>query len=347
MNQKQIKMNLFSWGEPSDITSWSNVPYFFSKALAHYGVQVNGVNLMPTESWRHRLVFGWCRAWRRAARVIGHPYARRFPMHCRLTQALIKQKIKTVSQKHADADLNVFLNYSFSSYLYTDTPVAHYCDITYEHFLNTIGAADGPRDAIIIQSQQRILAHADYVFTMSQRCHDYIQQRYFTKRLFKLEAGTNLELNRQLDPEQLITQKLDRKEILFIGKPPEERGVDILIEAFKQFNNGRGGEFRLHIVGATRKEIGEADERIRFYGYLNKADPTDLKTYIELLETAYLFVFPMRGGLLPGAIREAHLMCTPAIISNVANPSERVQHGVDGIIVDGLEASAKPKLDDT
>jgi len=164
--------------------------------------------------------------------------------------------------------------------------------------------------------------------------------RYRVPGATQLNAGINMEKDMNASPEELIARKEASREILFIGRGFHKRGVDILVEAFQLFNARHNKTYRLHLVGVRPGEVEPGDERIRFYGYLNKDKPGDRETYWALLASARLFVFPMRFGPIPGVIREAHWMCTPVILTNIPNGSaEKVAHGWDGILVDSLEAA--------
>src|SRR5262249_20967427 len=153
-------------------------------------------------------------------------------------------------------------------------------------------------------------------------------------------AGVNTDIELP-NPKDLILTKEKSKDVVFVGRGAHKRGVDILVKAFRIFNERCGREFTLHIVGVLPgelpTELQAADANIRFYGYLDKAVPEECERYYRLLKSARLFVFPMRPGPVAGVIREAQLLCTPVIISNVSSVSERVTNNYSGILIDSLE----------
>jgi glycosyltransferase involved in cell wall biosynthesis len=73
---------------------------------------------------------------------------------------------------------------------------------------------------------------------------------------------------------------------------------------------------------------------------LSKHDPRQLATYLHLLKTARLFVMPMREGPLPGVIKEAGMVYTPVVITDIWNVSDIIKHDVNGILV------ARPSAED-
>ena len=41
-------INLFTYGDSRDVNTWSNIPYYFQRALLARGVRVNPINIAPT-----------------------------------------------------------------------------------------------------------------------------------------------------------------------------------------------------------------------------------------------------------------------------------------------------------
>ena len=187
---------------------------------------------------------------------------------------------------------------------------------------------------------QHNIETADLVLTTGQLCLDFINQRYRPKRAFCLRTGNNSDAVIR-DPESLMAAKESSTDILFIGRQAHWRGADILIRAFRMFNERNRGAYTLHLVGIEQSELPEelrvTDPRIRFYGYLDRKDPADLRRYNGLLRSARMFVMPMRPGPFPGVIREALLHCTPVIASNVSGGPEILTHEHDSLLVDSLE----------
>jgi glycosyltransferase involved in cell wall biosynthesis len=94
----------------------------------------------------------------------------------------------------------------------------------------------------------------------------------------------------------------------------------------------------LNLVGVSRSELGSAAvERTDYHPYLTKGSAQELSRYLDLLRSATLFVMPMRQGPFPGVIREALLLYTPVIVSNIWNEELKVNHDYNGILVDRIE----------
>jgi len=114
-----------------------------------------------------------------------------------------------------------------------------------------------------------------------------------------------------------------RRDILFVGRLVDYKGVSILIEAFASAINELPGDLRLVVVGKGPMEshlrsaagsLGVA-QRVDFLGYV------DRDTLSRLYERALLFVHP---GLWPEpfglTVLEAMSHETPVVVSDVGAP---------------------------
>jgi glycosyltransferase involved in cell wall biosynthesis len=334
---KPLRVNLFCWGDSNDINTWSNVPYFFTRALISRKVDVRRLNLIPERGPVHRALEVLSSNFNRVASKCGlrpRPLFRIPAFH-----RLVNFHLARTCRRFHDADLNLFLTFSFSSYRYSDVPVAHYCDRTYEHHLAELGIRPRHVDRRLIRMEKRNLQNARYVFNFNRACLEFIRDHYGVSNVLLLNAGLNLGDDEFPDPSTLIARKEAARDILFIGRGFHHRGVDILLEAFQRFNARLPDPFTLHLVGVANRGVSEPQAHVVCHGYLRKDDPTQYRQYMELLASARLFVFPMRFGPLPGVLREALWMCTPVILTNVPNASERLQDGKNGI----LAATADPE----
>ncbi len=334
----KLAIDLFTYGDALDINTWSNVPYYFNRALLARDVLVNPVDLVPSDSLAFRLFCQWRRVRSRLALCVGMN-APADAFRTRVNYALTNARARSVSDRHAGVALNVFLTYSFSSHQYSSKPVVLYCDRTYEHHLEECGQIPTSRDRAFIAVERENLEHADLVLAMSENCRDFIDNRYKTRRLAYLPAGINAESD-SIDTRALIARKEQHHEILFVGRGAHKRGADILIKAFMIFNQRQGGRFVLRVVGIRPDELVpelRVAKDVDLCGYLNRNVPSERDRYNALLQSARLFVFPTRPGPVAGVLREAKLNCTPVIISRVPGAAERVTHDHDGVLVDSFE----------
>jgi len=330
-----LRINLFTIGDCADIGTWSNLPYYLYRALCAR-VEVTPINLVPPGTWTYR---SWTRLmnWRdrAAARVFGGSSCDR--LRTRSYHLFVNKHLQRTARAHPGADLNLFLTFSFSSYKYTGVPVVHYCDRTYEHHLEELGKTPDRNDRRFVRIDRTNIENADLVLTTNEPCRDFIQGRYNPKRVVYLRTGINTNV-RRVDPDALISDKRDSKDILFIGRDVRSRGADVLIPAFRIFNERQGGDFTLHVVGIDPADLApELREvpRVRFYGYLDRSVASELGRYNALVRSAKMFVLPMRSGPYPAVVREVMWHCTPVIVSDVS--WELVRDGREGIVARSLE----------
>jgi glycosyltransferase involved in cell wall biosynthesis len=335
-----MHINLFTHGDCENINTWSGLPYYFYRSLSNHGIGVTPLNMKPRRA--QRVLQKGFNARARVVRLVRPDY--RYDLfRTTLYHAAANRKLRVIARRHRDADLNVFLTFTFSSRRFVDVPVVHYCDRTYEHHLEEIGRAPTRNDRAFIRIDRQNIESADLVLSTGQQCLDFITSRYRPKRAFCLRIGNNTDAA-VLDPECLLARKDHSKNVLFIGRGAHVRGVDVLIQAFRLFNERRHNSFTLHIVGVTPGELPAEfrgpDPNIRFYGYLDRSKTADLALYNDLIAAAKMFVMPMRPGPFPGVIREASLHCTPAVVANVGGHPEILTHERESLLVDSLEPEA-------
>jgi glycosyltransferase involved in cell wall biosynthesis len=333
-----LRINLFTLGDCTDINTWSSLPYFFYRNLRKRCF-VRPVDMIRLESVSYAAVRPLAAFRARTIQLIAPNY-RYEPYRTRLYRAFANHHLRYIARQYNDVDMNLFLTFSLSTHGFVDVPVVHFCDQTYEEYVERNGWKPTRRDRALMKIDQCNIENADLVLATSQLCCDFIKQRYKPKRAFCLRTGPNIDADVP-NPEDLIAVKEHSTDILFIGRGAYSRGADVLIHAFKIFNQRHGSRFTLHIVGVWPNELPaelQVDHpRIRFHGYLDRNKPADLQLYDSLLRSARMFVMPMRMGPFPGVIREAQLYCTPVIASKVSSNGEQLTDNCDSVLVDSLE----------
>jgi len=123
----------------------------------------------------------------------------------------------------------------------------------------------------------------------------------------------------------LIRDQVLQGHFLFIGRLSEEKGINLLLEAFKEsgytLKIAGDGPLKQHVLQAS-----QAHPNIIYMGLLSKEEIT------EELQKAQALVFPSvwyEG--MPMTILEAFSTSTPVIASNIGAMSTMIQHHVNGI----------------
>ena len=339
MQSENLKINLFCLGDSADINTWSNLPYFLSKALIRRGAIVNRINVYPYEYFRYNLYMHLLERWISIRKWLGFDRGYDF-FRDRVACHFAGKRIEREAVRALAADLNIFLTFSFSSRRYTATPVIHIGDITYEQYLEESESKKGKHELRFVEREKENLRLASIVCAPSQHCCDFLRSRYRLTNVRRLPLGINLEVDDQIDVNQLLNRKWEAKSILFVGRGIHKRGIDILLRAFEQFNEQYNNSFTLTIVGESRSKLETTNERVHCYEYLSKNKPEELARYLDLLRSATMFVMPMREGPFPGVIREALFSHTPVIVSNIWNEEQKIEHGRNGVLVDEIEPTA-------
>ncbi len=124
-------------------------------------------------------------------------------------------------------------------------------------------------------------------------------------------------------------KKYENIDIIYTGALIGHKGVDVLINAFKNLKHNK---IRLHIVGKGEKinelkELAGKDDRITFYGFLGGEELTSLqeKANITVMPSIWYENSPM-------AIYESFKYGTPVIGSEIGGIPELIEEGVNGYL---------------
>ena len=151
----------------------------------------------------------------------------------------------------------------------------------------------------------------------------------FIKELF-LDSSLHLKTDQVIvkpnSTDDVLEQQSEtsqRNGYLFVGRLSEEKGVEILVEAFNKIP-----QTKLSIIGDGDLQEGlkkKAGENITFYGKQNK------EFIVKKLKSSRALIFPSiwyEG--LPNTVIEAFSSRTPVIASNMNNINQLVSAGMNG-----------------
>ena len=186
--------------------------------------------------------------------------------------------------------------------------------------------------------ERKIVRKASRIITYSQANADLIVSEYGVKSnkvyVFPIPAfvpGESLH-NTEIEPKDLVAPL----RLLFVGKRPHLRGVDIAIETVNELNL-RGIPAELRIVGMQ----GEDTAHARFMGVYNKEGPKQLRDYFSNYPWAHLLLHPSRFHSAGIVISEAAAFGVPTITNNVGGLATTVIDEQTGLVLPaGSNASA-------
>ena len=142
-----------------------------------------------------------------------------------------------------------------------------------------------------------------------------------------------------------------RKNIVAMGRLAEQKGFDMLIEAFAPIaRKFRDWGLTIFGEGSLRAEL---EERLGELGIKDSVHlPGNLRNPFDAIKHADLFVLSSRYEGFPNALCEAMACGIPAVSFDCpAGPSEIIRHGVDGLLVrvldtDGLAEAMRLLIED-
>ena len=333
----------FTNGDANDANVWSNVPYCFSRALENKGVNVHRIDYSMPSSFVKFYNLGLRRALDGLTlKKLRFPYLRT----TRLFKFFAERKIKKAIQQYPQADLCLFMGYGFYN-KWNNVPSLLFSDWTTEMDILKKRKPNFLEKRIILQEEEAI-NHAKYVVSLFPVCCEEMKKKYPKANIHFLGGNvindlSGLRLKRkdqcvhsskEIIVEDLVETKEKSKKLLFIGrKTTYLEAAKKLIEAYKllkeeeQYRN-----LELDIVGCAASDFDSLPEGVTCYGFLNKSEEKDRKTYYDLLLGAKVLVNANpKWGAFSSTV-EAMYYYTPVIVSPyqdfVKNFGEKIDFGV-------------------
>ena len=342
-----MKVLFFSVGDSSNASVWSNVPLCFSSALEKAGVSVVRVNLETCTKFAHfyNLVL------RRIINIFMLMKIKSSYFEKTIWFKIIaEKKIKDTIEAHADADFCFFMGCGFYN-KWSKTPSMLFSDWTTEMDILKKRPTN-ILDKRIIKQEEEAINHAEYVISLFPVCCEEMKRKYPEANIHFLGGNViNDLLNKSLVSrstfqvsnnnadntiivEDLIEKKSKSKKLLFIGrKTTYLEAAKKLIEAYKLLKEEEDyKDFTLDIVGCSASDFDSLPKGVTCYGFLNKSEERDRKTYYDLLLGAKVLVNANpKWGAFSSTV-EAMYYYTPVIVSPyqdfVKNFGEKIDFGV-------------------
>lgn len=306
---KKIKeVSVFTNGDSCKLSTWSNVPYFFTQALTAKGIKVNRIDLSPDPSLEKRWNKFMGRVMRRIFKGTSYCYFRSFT-HFKN----IRSRLKKALDSYPEADANIFLTFSFSSTGLTQKPTILFCDWTYEHYFNY--HANRKPDFLekqCIKRENTQVEVADLVLPLFPSIAEHMQKHYRNKNIKYL--GNVINSVYDVSETDIIKEKENSWDLIFVGRSAYKEGALALINALQNLKDDYP-QLKLHIIGMNKDDFAIPSKDIYCYGYLDKGKDEDRKTYYDLFRRAKIFIntTPKWGAF--SATIEAMYFYTPVIVA--------------------------------
>lgn len=183
--------------------------------------------------------------------------------------------------------------------------------------------SEGFASKYIKLGEKTAVKHADEIIVLSKRVQDYFKETYKRDTVYIPNAVSKPEFS----DAKLITDSFGLTKdsyILFLGRLVPEKGVHLLIDAFKTVNTDK----KLVIAGGTSDtddyvseliKKAQTDDRIVFAGFQQG------KMLEELYSNAYIYVLPSLLEGMPLSLLEAMSYSNCCVVSDIAECKEVVE----------------------
>ena len=303
------EVTVFSVGDSRKVGTWSNVPYCLTETLLAKNIKVNRVNLGM--GFVAKVVNALSR---QASALLSlgnsdYGYSRSL-LHYRA----IKRRIARAVQSYPDADVNIFLTFSFSSAGLSRQTTVLFADWTLDHWVNQFqGREPNSLERAAIARENSEIEAADWVFVLFPGIADYMKTRYSNPRIAYLGNVVNSLINVG-EPADSIALKRKSQMLLFIGRRQYRQGARRLIDAFWSLKP-RYPDLTVNIVGMTAGDLGSVPPGVTCHGYLDKGKEQERDLYYALLRNARGIVNTTSKWAAFSSMIEAMHFYTPVVVT--------------------------------
>ena len=297
------EITVFSIGDANELSTWSNVPYFFTKNLEFKNIKVNRVNIKENSVINILYKYTIYVFLKLLNKNSNHTYFRS-GLNYFLTNCKIKKAIKEFNQ----SEILIFLTYSFCANKYHNKKVVLLGDWCYLYYISTFLKREPMWfEKKALAREKKHINYADNVINLFPKSEEFNLKHFNDKNQFYL--GHIINGNYDLNYEEIISKKLNSRKLLFIGNKKYMVGALNLIKSFEKLNTNA----ELHIIGLTKQDVGIHLPGLFYYGYLNKGIVLENELYYKLIIEARVIVNtnPKWGSF--SAITEAMYYQTPVI----------------------------------
>jgi glycosyltransferase involved in cell wall biosynthesis len=167
----------------------------------------------------------------------------------------------------------------------------------------------------------------------------------------KVVVSSSVYADEIMKPAALVRRTGDEFNILFIGRPSKEKGIDVLMSAFEKLQQ-KHQNVQLHMVGVEREELVRglaakpvsegAMRKINFYGFVSWGDQ-----FKSIVRKCHVLIMSSISEGTPRVIIEARALGCPVIATNIGGISTSITHGADGILIEaGSEQQITSAIED-
>lgn len=306
--KKINEVTVFTMGDSNRVSTWSNVPYFFTKTLLSKGIKVNSADLSPNRLMQkafNELVYPILKVMNRNTSVKLYRTG--------VYHFIIKHRIKKVIKRYPQADANIFMTYTISSAGFAKMPTVLFSDWPLEHYLDYfLRRKPDFLEKKCLERENSQIESSDLVISLFPGVVNFMQNRYENKNVYYIGNIINSMVQIKESETNYINKRSNK--LLFIGNHKYIEGAQTLIRAFHNLKK-KHFKISLHIIGLNKNDFDFLPENVFCHGYLDKGKELEKETYYKLLEEAKLCIntTPKWGGF--SSIIEAMYFYVPVIVT--------------------------------
>lgn len=296
---------VFTIGDSREPSTWSNVPYFFTRMLEEQGYAVHRVNIAPSRFLQ--LLFDL--PWKAFCSVVGRQ-TRFTYLRSRFNRKVTNAKIDRALKQYPDGHC-VFMTFSFGPP--ANRPYTLFCDQTFAQHIAYFDERqpDGLELPTIIEERKN-LKNASCIIALFPDLAESLRGKHGDRVKY---YGNVVNIDRlEVDAAKLLARKRNANEIVFIGNRKYREGLERLADAVTIMNKGELPKVTVNVIGMDRSDLASAPPNMKFHGYLDKGDPKQERIYLDILERSRLFVNPNPKWAAFSASCEALYLYTPVVI---------------------------------
>lgn len=286
------EITVYTCGDSNNISTWSNVPYLFTKTLEEKGYKLNRVDISPIKIINKFFNTVSYTLFKRILKRKSCPEFHRTWLHRFITYG----RIKKATKQYPNALFNLFLSFAFYN-KYSNRPNVLWCDWTDRIVIERLGREPRFYERASLRHENKVMKNSDKVYTMFPKCKEYMEKLYSREIIYINRNVVNTVYDGSFDINMNIETRYVSNKILFIGNIRYIGAAKELVSAFnilKKDNN----KLELHIIGMTKELMGVDDCNIYCYGYLRKNVKEERDLYYSLMHSCKVLVNPAQqwGG---------------------------------------------------
>lgn len=316
----EVKRILTVIGDPHQVNTWSNIPYFFLKAGQNLDFMDTGLPLKP-QKLRVKRLFWNLLSWLQTSETGGFQYS----------QGFLRQLFAQVKLNGKQVEI-------ISHFPLLPPPpwsdcwtVNYYIDATLQQNFEDYGLAAKVgrrvREGALQQERENYL-HAKRIVCMGRSAAKSVVEDYsiLPSKVHIIPGGANLDENSLTTPEQPLNSIpfLTPLRLGFVGKDWRRKGLPYLLQVAEALDE-RGIVVEIVVVGPSTKEL-PAHRLIRSLGFIDKSK--DTQQFIKLVRSFHFGCLFSAAEAFGISNRECLRLGVPVLATRVGGIPDTIPQGL-------------------